>query len=187
VRIEPRNSHKVSCSDPLLRTSTAGFVASRFLPTGLFAFPQFGTLPTGHLPGSFSPDFPHATLITPGGLKRLWLDPSGFRKCGLPLSGFATNGAGQPPGMTPPGCNTRSAKHAHRQLHILPGQKVLRRQYFTSAWKHARVVSIQKTDKDPTLPSSCRPVSLLNTVGKLFERILLARVLRERKPARISA
>jgi hypothetical protein len=56
---------------------------------------------------------------------------------------------------------------------------VLRRQYFPSAWKHAHVVSILKPGKDPTLPSTYRPISLLDTVGKLFERILLARVLRE--------
>jgi hypothetical protein len=56
---------------------------------------------------------------------------------------------------------------------------VLGRQYFPSAWKHSRVVSIMKQGKDPTLPSSYRPISLLDTVGKLFEKILLARVLRE--------
>jgi hypothetical protein len=56
---------------------------------------------------------------------------------------------------------------------------VLRRQYFPSAWKHARVVSILKPGKDPVLPSSYRPISLFQAVGKLFEKILLARVLRE--------
>jgi hypothetical protein len=56
---------------------------------------------------------------------------------------------------------------------------VLRMQYFPSAWKHARVASILKPGKDPTLPSSYRPISLLDTVGKLFEKILLGRVLRE--------
>jgi hypothetical protein len=56
---------------------------------------------------------------------------------------------------------------------------VLRRQYFPPSWKHVRVVSILKPVKDPTLPSSHRPINLLDTVGKLFEKILLTRVLRE--------
>jgi hypothetical protein len=41
------------------------------------------------------------------------------------------------------------------------------------------VVSILKPGKDPTLHPSYRPISLLVTVDKLFEKILLARVLRE--------
>jgi hypothetical protein len=48
---------------------------------------------------------------------------------------------------------------------------VLRRQYFPQAWKHARVVPILKLGKGPTLPSSYRPIILLDTVGKLFEKI----------------
>jgi hypothetical protein len=56
---------------------------------------------------------------------------------------------------------------------------VLRRQYFPSAWKHAHVVSILKPGKDPALPSSYRTISLLDTIGKLFEKILLVRVFRE--------
>jgi hypothetical protein len=55
---------------------------------------------------------------------------------------------------------------------------VLRRHYFPPVWKHTRVIPILKPGKNPTLPSSYRPVSLLDTVGKLFE-ILLSRVLRE--------
>jgi hypothetical protein len=50
-------------------------------------------------------------------------------------------------------------------------------QYFPSAWKNARVVSILKPGKDPALPSSYRPISLLGTVGKLFEKNLLARLV----------
>jgi hypothetical protein len=36
-----------------------------------------------------------------------------------------------------------------------------------------------KPGKDPTRPSSYRPMSLLDTVGTLFEKILLTRVLLE--------
>jgi hypothetical protein len=41
------------------------------------------------------------------------------------------------------------------------------------------VLPILKPGKDPTQPSSYRPISLLDTVGKLSEKILLTRVLRE--------
>jgi hypothetical protein len=43
----------------------------------------------------------------------------------------------------------------------------------------ARVISILKPGKDPALPSSYRPISLLDTNGKLFEKILLAKILHE--------
>jgi hypothetical protein len=33
--------------------------------------------------------------------------------------------------------------------------------------------------KDPALPSSYRPISILDTTGKLFENILLCRILHE--------
>jgi hypothetical protein len=47
---------------------------------------------------------------------------------------------------------------------------VFRRQYFPSAWKHVRAVSILKPGKDPTLPSSYRPISLLDTVASSLRR-----------------
>ena len=41
------------------------------------------------------------------------------------------------------------------------------------------MISILKTGKDPALPSSYWPISLLDTIGKLFEKILLSRTLQE--------
>jgi len=46
-------------------------------------------------------------------------------------------------------------------------------------WKHTQVISILKPGKDPALPTSHWPSSLLDKIGKLFEKILLARVLYE--------
>jgi len=43
------------------------------------------------------------------------------------------------------------------------------------------VISILKPGKDPALPSSYRPISLLDTIVKLFEKILLTRILHEVK------
>ena len=54
---------------------------------------------------------------------------------------------------------------------------VLRTHHFPQAWKHVRIISILKSGNDPALPSSYRPISLLDTIGKLFEKILLARML----------
>jgi hypothetical protein len=56
---------------------------------------------------------------------------------------------------------------------------VLLTHHFPTVSKHARVISILKPGKDPALPSSCRPISLLGRIGKLFEKILLARILHE--------
>jgi hypothetical protein len=56
---------------------------------------------------------------------------------------------------------------------------ILRTQYFPPVWKHARVISILKPGKDPALPSSYRPISLLETIGKVFEKILLSTILSE--------
>jgi hypothetical protein len=41
------------------------------------------------------------------------------------------------------------------------------------------VISILKPGKDPALTSSYRLISLLDTIGKLFEKLLLARILHE--------
>ena len=49
--------------------------------------------------------------------------------------------------------------------------------HFLTVWKHAQVISIFKPGKDPPLPSSYHPISLLDMIGKLFEKILLARIL----------
>jgi hypothetical protein len=46
-------------------------------------------------------------------------------------------------------------------------------------WKHTQVISILKPGKDPPLPSSYRSISLLDTIGKTFEKILLAKILHE--------
>jgi len=41
------------------------------------------------------------------------------------------------------------------------------------------VTSILKPGKDPAIPSSYRPISLLDSIGKLLEKILLARILHD--------
>lgn len=49
--------------------------------------------------------------------------------------------------------------------------------YCPAAWKRSKVVPIAKPGKDPTSPSSYRPISLLSTISKLFERVNYTRLL----------
>jgi len=47
-----------------------------------------------------------------------------------------------------------------------------------SIWKHAQIILIHKLGKPPETPSSYRPISLLPVLGKLFEKLLLKRILK---------
>lgn len=47
---------------------------------------------------------------------------------------------------------------------------------FPDAWKEANVIGIHKPGKSSNLPSSYRPISLLNSFAKIYERIILARL-----------
>jgi hypothetical protein len=54
---------------------------------------------------------------------------------------------------------------------------ILLTHHFPTAWKHARVIPILKPGKDPAPPSSYQPIRLLDAICKLFEKILLVRIL----------
>jgi hypothetical protein len=87
---------------------------------------------------------------------------------------------GKAPG--PDGIPNRALKHLPLSVFSLPVvlfNAILRKQYFPASWKHARVFSILKPGEDPALLSLYRPISLLDTIGKLFEKILHCRILHE--------
>jgi hypothetical protein len=69
--------------------------------------------------------------------------------------------------------------HRAVSLLVLILNAILLTHHFPTAWKHTRVISILKPGKDPALPSFYRPISLLDKIGKLFEKILLARISHE--------
>jgi hypothetical protein len=48
--------------------------------------------------------------------------------------------------------------------------------YFPQTWKHAIVSMIPKPMKDPKRPENYRPISLLNTLSKLCERVIQSRL-----------
>jgi hypothetical protein len=87
---------------------------------------------------------------------------------------------GKDPG--PKGIPNRALKHLPQRAVFLLVQifnAIFLTHHFPSLWKHARVISILKPGKDLALPSSYRPISLLDVIGKLFEKTVLARILRE--------
>ena len=82
----------------------------------------------------------------------------------------------------PNGIPSRALKRLPKRAVSLPTRifnAVLSTHHFPQTWKHARVISILKPGKDPALPSSYRPISLLDTVVKLFDNNVLAGILYE--------
>jgi hypothetical protein len=82
----------------------------------------------------------------------------------------------------PNGLPNRDLKHIpQRAISLLLAlfNSALLAQYFPPACKHARLISISKPGKDPSLLSSYRTISLLDTIGKLLQKILLSRILIE--------
>jgi hypothetical protein len=49
--------------------------------------------------------------------------------------------------------------------------------YFPAKWKNAKVIPILKPEKNPADASSYRPISLLSSISKLFEKIILTRMM----------
>jgi len=87
---------------------------------------------------------------------------------------------GKAPG--PNGIPNRALKHLpQRKVALLAHifNAIIFTRHFPTVWKHSRVICILKLKKDPALPSSYRPISLLDTIGKLFEKVLLARISHE--------
>jgi hypothetical protein len=79
---------------------------------------------------------------------------------------------GKAPG--PDGIPKRSLKNLPLRVVsalVVSFNAILRTQYFTAAWKHARVFSILKPVNDPALPSSYQPIGLLDTISKLFQKM----------------
>ncbi|GFX64664.1 RNA-directed DNA polymerase from mobile element jockey [Trichonephila clavipes] len=48
--------------------------------------------------------------------------------------------------------------------------------HFPTLWKQANVIMLAKPNQDRTYPQGYRPISLINTTAKIFERIILTRI-----------
>jgi hypothetical protein len=76
----------------------------------------------------------------------------------------------------------RALKHLSHRAELILVQvfdAILLTHHFTTVWKHARVISILKPGKNRAMRSSYRPISLLDTIKKPFEKILLTMILHE--------
>jgi hypothetical protein len=73
--------------------------------------------------------------------------------------------------------------HPQRAVSVLVCifNSILLTHHFPSLWKHAGVISVLKPGNYPALPISYRPISLLDAIGKLYEKIPPAGILHEVK------
>jgi hypothetical protein len=54
----------------------------------------------------------------------------------------------------------------------------LRLCHFPTRWKNATVIFIPKPGKNSKLPQSYRPISLLSSIGKVLEKVILTRLVK---------
>lgn len=54
---------------------------------------------------------------------------------------------------------------------------MMRLSYFPILWKNSTIILILKPNEPPNCPSSYRPISLLPILSKIFEKLLLKRIL----------
>lgn len=86
------------------------------------------------------------------------------------------------PGRKAPGCDgitNMALRHLPRRgvaalSRLFNG--ILRTNHFPDHWKTGKVIVLPKPGKDRRLPASYRPITLLPTIAKLFERLLLSRI-----------
>ncbi|KAL4085191.1 hypothetical protein QTP88_027050 [Uroleucon formosanum] len=70
-------------------------------------------------------------------------------------------------------------KHLPRKTIVLLTyifNSMLRLSYFPTIWKLSIIILVPKPGKPPNVPTSYRPISLLPTLGKLFEKVVLKRL-----------
>lgn len=75
--------------------------------------------------------------------------------------------------------SNRSLKHLPKKCLVFLNylfNKCFDLQYFPQQWKHAQIIAIPKPNKNHSDPSNYRPISLLSSLSKIFEKIILNRL-----------
>jgi len=73
----------------------------------------------------------------------------------------------------------RIIKHLPKKAILLLAcifNSILRLSHIPQVWKHSIIIPIPKPDKPPDQPSSYRPISLLPSLSKILEKIILKRI-----------
>lgn len=76
-----------------------------------------------------------------------------------------------------PNAALKTAIHERKDLFLKTFQKCISERVFPTRWKIQRLVLIPKDNKPLGEPSSYRPICLLDTMGKILERIIYNRLL----------
>jgi endonuclease/exonuclease/phosphatase family metal-dependent hydrolase len=79
------------------------------------------------------------------------------------------------PDGTPPEAIVLAIQHDPQKI-LAALNELIKNEDFPTEWKKARLVLLLKEGKPEGLPSSYRPLSLLNVVGKLYEQLITARL-----------
>lgn len=91
-----------------------------------------------------------------------------------------------PPAKAPgeDGITNKALKHLPKVAYTLLANiytSCFRHSYFPVQWKKAQIVMIPKPMKNHLIPENHRPISLLNTMSKIFERIILTKLINHTK------
>jgi hypothetical protein len=94
----------------------------------------------------------------------------------------AIKGLKQAKAPGPDGIPNRALKHLSKRavlllVHVF--NVIVLTPHLPSVWKNAPVNSIVKPEKDSAQPFSYPPIRLLDTIGKLLDKILLTRILHQ--------
>jgi len=103
--------------------------------------------------------------------KSIFFSPAEVRNTILKLANRSAPGPDSISNSALKHCSNKTIIHI---CQILNG--CARLEYFPGIWKNANVVMIPKPGKDPKSPINHRPISLLNTLSKVFERLILTRL-----------
>lgn len=114
-------------------------------------------------------EFVNGPTPSPDGI--IFMSPSEVRKAAVHLKKRKAPG---PDGIPNAALSMLPKKATVTLTRLFNG--ILRTGCFPTTWKHGKVIVLPKAGKDRRHPESYRPITLLSTTAKLFERLLLSRV-----------